>query len=144
MKNLVFFLASIFFMSFTALGQKTTADDAGLKCVPTKECAEKMGMTLEECMALCKKMESKSQGHKAESFTSLDGQDRLTSATSGNKSCDIAKCARNAGISVEAYIRTYCSNSTTGSDHQDRADNSSDGRVEHSPPPGSSVKNIRS
>ncbi len=75
------------------------------KCVPTKECAAKNGMTLAECKAKCAKTCAKTDATKVAS-ASIDRTEGLVQLTNketeaGVSCCDIAACAEKLGISVE-------------------------------------------
>ena len=116
MKKLMSLLIAFFAFSVITLAQEVQSTQHSKKCVPTKECAEKMGMTLEQCIALCKKMEADkkacgtSETNSAVLSVSMEkNQDQST----GKPSCDIKACARKAGVSVEEYIRRCCPGATS-------------------------------
>lgn len=77
---------------------KTASSDETKKCVPTKACAEKAGMTLEQCKAVCAKKNAKS--------ASLAGTTDvpLLADQAKAKSCqeiDYVACAKKMGMTVE-------------------------------------------
>jgi len=65
MKKIIGLSFLFVFVSFCSFAQSTDlvklTNDKTENCTPTKECAEKMGMTLEECKKLCSKMCDKSK-----------------------------------------------------------------------------------
>ena len=84
--------------------------------MPTKECAEKMGMTLEQCIALCKKMDADKKAcgtSETKSSVLSVSLEKNQDLNAGKPSCDIKACARKAGVSVEEYIRRCCPGATS-------------------------------
>lgn len=84
------------------LSQKSTKE-----CVPSKECAEKMGMSLAECQKICKTL-CKKEGAKADLSTGLT----LVAAASAEAkplSCckSIKECSDKLGLSV-AECKAKC------------------------------------
>ena len=74
--------------------------DKAATCVPTKECAAKMGISLEECKKIC-------AAKKAEKTASTSVQSAMvvkedgTAPTAKAKCCSIEECAAKLGITVE-------------------------------------------
>ncbi len=107
----------LLFATFAVGNMSFAQTDCSKKCTPTEACAKKMGMTLEECKALCKKACAKSatvEATKAESapatLVSTEGQ------VAEKPTCNIEECARALGISVEEYkarCKKACANSAT-------------------------------
>jgi len=71
----------------------STTDKTEVKCTPSPECAAKMGMTLEECKALCLKATAECKAKCT----------KETSVESGESSVDAIKVAA-ASVSSEATI----------------------------------------
>lgn len=97
-------LAIITALLVMALGMQaqSTAATKELKCdkpcVPTKECAAKAGMTLEECKKICKKSEasvSDSRETKVASYE-VKKNEAVVEATKSAKACSKkAKCCKS-------------------------------------------------
>ncbi len=106
MKKLISLCLASFLLTVVTFGQEATTATSvdGVKkatCVPTKECAEKMGMTLEQCKALCKKHADKTAADApAESNAQTVA---MTGNKKGKKACcsSIEACAKKMGMTVE-------------------------------------------
>jgi len=85
----------------------TTAKESVDKkeCVPTKECAAKYGMTLEECKKIC-------TGKTAATASTEEGTSKVASAskvsdvTSGKKACCASKAGATAGTCTKSKTAT--------------------------------------
>ncbi len=97
------------------------APEKTAKCVPTKECAEKMGITLEECKKLCaKKCAAKTttttavaSASDSREMVNLTGVDKKV-CCAGKKDCcsSIEECAKKMGMTVEE-CKAKCKNVCT-------------------------------
>ena len=92
------------FLSFSSFGQsselvKLTNNDKQENCTPTKECAEKMGMTLEECKKLCTKTCAKTGASSKIASVSMESSE--IDNADGKKSC-IKSCSKTKVASATA------------------------------------------
>lgn len=95
------------FLGFNAIGQDTASATTSKsdKCIPTKECAAKMGMTVAECKAQCKKM-CAAKGTASETSVASAG----SSAELGleqTAETKLIECAKKSGMSV-AECKAKC------------------------------------
>ena len=129
--------------TITLSAQDTQLKTDPIKCVPTKECAEKMGMTLEECkaicakltkkecQALCQKMSLEEKDSKASSIAQVSGVTELNDPAPVKKSCcsSIKACAEKMGMTIEE-CKAKCFKNTSSSplslddSRESRTDNS--------------------
>lgn len=100
-------------MSTISIGQDVSTQNADVvakekKCIPTKACAEKAGMTLDECKKVC-------NGNKA-STTSVASAS-LVSETEAKKAtcCSIKDCIAKTGM-TEAECKAKCGTKTASAE----------------------------
>jgi hypothetical protein len=75
-------------------------------CVPTKACAEKAGISLEECKAHVQKNCSKSKVSIAEANQSATAvKASMQTNIEKKQNCNIEECAAKLGISVEECLK---------------------------------------
>ncbi len=86
------FFASMSFAQ-TNVSTTPTLDKEVKTCVPSKECAKKMGMTLEECKKVCAKSCKKTKVASAEmeksELTKLVSEENVKKGK-----CDVSKCKK--------------------------------------------------
>lgn len=105
----IFGLALAFILTATvSIGQVATTTssetvDKTKTCVPTKECAEKHGMTLEECIKKCNSNSAEA------STTSVASASLVADTKEVKKACctSVAACAKKAGMTV-AECKAKC------------------------------------
>ena len=103
MKKLISFCFASFLLTVVAFGQEASTEQVKKSCTPTKECAAKKGMTLEQCKAKCTKSSAKTA-----STAATDASDArlvnasMTSDKATKKCCaSIEKCAAKKGMTIE-------------------------------------------
>lgn len=113
MNKLIILVFGILLIGLSAFGQETTvskeivtSDATAKKCVPTKECAEKMGMTLAECKAKCAKVCGGKATGSQTSVAAASAEAILeTSATleecASKMEMTLEECAASMGMTVE-------------------------------------------
>jgi len=102
MKRIFTVLTILLVLSFGADAQTTAKQCTAKKanCVPTEACAKKMGMTLEECKAMC-------TNGKLSSVAATETETKVAAATltstKEKKACcsSIEECAKKMGMSIE-------------------------------------------
>jgi len=104
MKKFICLSIACFMFCALSFAQEAKVVESKKECVPTEACAKKMGMTLDECRALCKK-----QCKSAVASTDMNQITRLasTETETSTKSCctSIEACAKKMGMSVEECKR---------------------------------------
>ena len=97
-------------MGLTAFGQVADNSETTTKtkkCIPTKECAAKMGMSLEECKKKCAKVcgsKTANAETKVASYEVQRDETVSTEASTDKKSCgkmSLKECAAKMGMTVE-------------------------------------------
>jgi len=106
-------------LGLTMVGQQAAVETTTQvkKCVPSKECAAKMGMTTAECKKLCKKLcTSKTAGTSSDvaSANAVAELEELPELTE-KKECtlSIEECAKKMGITV-AECKKICAAKQSG------------------------------
>lgn len=90
-------LTALIFMAIGMQAQSTASSSKELKCdkpcVPTKECAAKYGMTLEECKKKCQKSEASAslEGETKVASYEVKKSEALVDKTTSSKVCSKKK-----------------------------------------------------
>ena len=107
MKKIISFCFASFLLTVVCFAQEASAD-AKKSCTPTKECAEKMGMTLEQCKALCAKT-ALAQKENTTSTNAVAAVSMETGEKAATKKCcsSIEACAAKMGMTV-AECKAKC------------------------------------
>ncbi len=105
MKSILNICVLIILTTLTISAQSSTVVNTSpqkAECVPTKECAEKMGMTLEECKAVCEKVCNGKSALKDKSNASNVNLVTIASTKEKTSCCStIEECAKKMGMTVE-------------------------------------------
>ena len=104
MNKVLILVCSMMLLGLTAFSQDasvTTTQEK--KCIPTKECAEKMGMTLEECKKKCTAKGLLKETSVASASSEATIAETPALAEGKKKSCcaSIEECAKKMGMTVE-------------------------------------------
>lgn len=110
MNKVLILVCSMMLLGLTAFAQDVSVatDTEAKKCIPTKECAEKMGMTLEECKKVCgakgllQETSVASATSEAELSEVLDA-DPAPAVAGKKKACcaSTEECAKKMGMTIE-------------------------------------------
>ena len=107
MKRIISFcFASLLFCVISFAQEASTTTNTHTKkteCVPTKECAAKMGMTLEQCKAKCVKanMGTAASTNNEAKMVAYASSDISTEAPAKKCCASLAECAAKMGMTVE-------------------------------------------
>jgi hypothetical protein len=106
MKKMISFCFASLFLCVVSFGQESTAtaNTKKAECVPTKECAAKMGMTLEQCKAICSKANKGTAATEINSnANSVDFASSDAAVEAPAKKCcaSVEACAAKMGMTVE-------------------------------------------
>ena len=100
------------------------------QCTPTAECAKKMGMTLAECKAKCKKACASKASTASTAVTAVasasDSREMTNLTGVAKKACcaSIEECAKKAGMTVaecKAKCKKACAPASASTDNAETA-----------------------
>ena len=103
MKKIINLCFASFLLTVVAFGQEASTAQVKKACTPTKECAEKMGISLEQCKALCKKTCAKSTSTAAATTSEARLVNTTVASDKASKKCcsSMKECAAKMGMTVE-------------------------------------------
>ena len=117
MSKSIILVLSIMLFGLTAFTQETVVTDSKTNCIPAEECAAKMGMTLEECKAVCKKLCKESDTRSGTGVSPATADLNTESVAGTQKACcvSVKKGAAKKGMTIETCKAKCISSEKTAS-----------------------------